>query len=276
MKLTKIATDILLFSLLAVFCVGAMELLFCYHADPELFDQIIFPFSTKTDTTASGSDDVTISQNPVPLADDISQIATTPSLLREDEAADPSVTLLITGKYGTVLTGGSFPITYYNQADEAWAGSPFGTDLVGEYGCGPTAMAMVVSSMTETSMNPTTMAAWAAEQGYSAAGSGSYHSIVQGTAKCFGLNCESLGQINADQLREKLSSGGVIVALMGKGHFTNSGHFIILHGTTATGEILVADPNSRENSVMTWDAQLILDELAEATDDGAPLWLITA
>lgn len=263
------------FSLLAIFCVGAMELLFCYHADPVLFNRI-FPLSDIKETLGSGSDEVTISQNPVPLADDISQIATAPSLLRENEAADPSATLLITGKYGAVLTGGSLPITYYNQADEAWAECPYGSDLVGKYGCGPTAMAMVVSSMTETSMNPKTMAAWAAEQGYSAPGSGSYHSIVQGTAASFGLNCESLGQITADQLRKKLSTGGVIVALMGKGHFTSSGHFIILRGTTSDGAILVADPNSRENSLMAWDAQLILDELAKAADDGAPLWLITA
>ena len=49
-------------------------------------------------------------------------------------------------------------------------------------------------------------------------------------------------------------------------------HFIVLRGVTLTGEVLVADPNSRDRSLALWDAQLILDELSSSRIDGAPLW----
>ena len=65
------------------------------------------------------------------------------------------------------------------------------------------------------------------------------------------------------------------MALMTKGHFTNSGHFIVLRGGTLEGKILVADPNSRERSLAAWEPQLILDELSPARYAGAPIWEIS-
>ena len=77
-----------------------------------------------------------------------------------------------------------------------------------------------------------------------------------------------------DELLEELLSGKVLVALMGPGHFTNRGHFILLRGVTLSGQVLVADPNSAERSLSVWDPQLILDELSKSTNNGAPLWSI--
>ena len=65
----------------------------------------------------------------------------------------------------------------------------------------------------------------------------------------------------AEQEQEELLSGKVLVALMGPGHFTNRGHFILLRGITLDGSILVADPASPERSLTTWDLELILGEL---------------
>ena len=78
--------------------------------------------------------------------------------------------------------------------------------------------------------------------------------------------------MTADELRRDLASGHMFVALMGKGHFTNRGHFILLRGVTLEGKVLVADPNSRERSLAAWDPQLILDELSASRTSGAPLW----
>ena len=63
---------------------------------------------------------------------------------------------------------------------------------------------------------------------------------------------------------------------MRQGHFTNNGHFIILHGATLSGEILVADPNSLERSLTAWDPQLILDELSKNAVSGGPIWVISS
>ena len=52
---------------------------------------------------------------------------------------------------------------------------------------------------------------------------------------------------------DALASGKLIVALMSKGHFTSSGHFMVLRGVTSEGKILVADPASKKRSEQEWD-----------------------
>lgn len=47
------------------------------------------------------------------------------------------------------FTDGGTPVVYYNQLDERYASQPYGTDNIGGYGCGPTSMAIVVSSLTD-------------------------------------------------------------------------------------------------------------------------------
>ncbi len=118
------------------------------------------------------------------------------------------------------------------------------------------------------------MAAWAADNNYWCPGSGSYLSIVEGTAKAYGLECSLAKDCDAASLYRHLSSGGMAVALMGPGHFTKNGHFIVLHGSTLTGKVLVADPNSRDNSLALWEPQLIVDEAAASNGDGVRIWLI--
>ena len=72
-------------------------------------------------------------------------------------------------------TDGSTEVVYYNQLDERYANKPYGTDDIGGYGCGPTCMAMVVSSLTDDLVDPVEMAKWSYEHGYWCSGSGSYH-----------------------------------------------------------------------------------------------------
>ena len=163
-------------------------------------------------------------------------------------------------------------LTYYNQGEEPWASRPFGPDPISGYGCGPTALSMLVSSLTDQDIDPEEMAAWAYEHGYCAPGSGSYLSIVEGVSQAYGLSAESVPDLSPGELRQDLSSGHIFVALMGSGHFTSSGHFILLRGVTLDGKILVADPNSRERSLAAWDPEVILAELSQSRSSGAPLW----
>lgn len=204
------------------------------------------------------------------------QLAGDPALDADLMPADPGITQLVTGEDGQeYLLGGNLQVFYYNQGDDPWANAPFGQDPIGRYGCGPTVLAMLVSSLRGTAATPAEVAAWAAQAGYAAPGSGSYLSIVQGAAQHYGFDCAPLSSLTAEALEEALSTGGVLVALMGPGHFTRRGHFILIHGVTLTGGILVADPNSRENSLAVWEAETIIGELSPSRHDGAPLWLIT-
>ena len=72
---------------------------------------------------------------------------------------DPAITELVTRDGQEVLTGGSVPIAYFAQSDPAWKDQPYGSDSVGPYGCGPTAMAMAVKSLTGTDTDPKQMPA---------------------------------------------------------------------------------------------------------------------
>ena len=306
-----LARNIILAALLAVLCIGGVELAACRYFAPDTYERIVAPVryaagvaadagmaaldaagqfcvevaDAAMDTTAaaldwSGRQIAALGRQAAAVWEDLT--SGPPEIVLElDEppasqapATDPPVTQVMEADGKQLLTGGLRDVVYYCQSDEEWAGQLYGTDPIGPYGCGPTAMAMAVASMTGADTDPAKMAAWAAEHGYWARRSGSYHSIVMGTARSFGLEAQPIVQRTPEELRHILSSGGMVVALMGRGHFTDGGHFILLRGTTLTGEILVADPNSLERSLESWDPQLILDELSSARDNGAPLWAI--
>ena len=149
-----------------------------------------------------------------------------------------------------------------------------GTDNIGGYGCGPTSMAIVVSSLTDQTVDPPTMAEWAYQNGYWCSGNGSYHSLIPGAAEGFGLQWESISTDDPQAVVDALASGKLIVALMSKGHFTSSGHFMVLRGVTSEGKILVADPASKKRSEQEWDISIILDEARKGAAAGGPLWAI--
>lgn len=63
------------------------------------------------------------------------------------------------------FTDGVTEVVYFNQKDERWVNKPYGTDNIGGYGCGPTAMSIVVSSLTDDLVDPEEMAEWAYDNG---------------------------------------------------------------------------------------------------------------
>lgn len=293
----KSGRPLLLTLLLAVLCVGGMELAFCRFFSPVLFRQITEPVVRPVVDAANAvqaqvelwhfqrlRDSLALqvlapageyfTPHPVTrprLYEAVDLPTPTPEPLPPEKAA---VTEFIQEKGRTILTGG-LPCVYYNQNDPEWKDKPFGSDPIGPYGCGPVAMAVVVSTMTQTQIDPAQMAVWAYEHDYWCPGSGSYLTIVEGTAKAFGLDCVLSKQCDAKALTEHLNGGGMAVALMAPGHFTDSGHFIVLHGAAPDGKLLVADTASRERSLSPWDAQLIVKEAAASNGDGVRLWLIS-
>ena len=164
-------------------------------------------------------------------------------------------------------------VVYYNQLDERYANQLYGADSIGKYGCGPTSMAMVVSSLTDSNVNPVQMAKWAFENGYWCSKSGSYLTLIPGAAKAWGLSVEGCGKDSAQRIVDALGEGKLVVALMSKGHFTEHGHFIVLRGVKG-GQILVADPASRSRSEKLWELSLIIKEASRNTAAGGPFWII--
>lgn len=284
--------------LLALVCVGGIELLVCKYAEPELYSRITTPvvqfakdtsqsvtsFAKKAAQSLSQQSKQVMSyvaslqQKPEEEIEEppVNQAANEPAIVDASPDEMPNVTEFAMRGEQEVLTGGVVELAYFNQAEEPWAGQLYGRDSIRGYGCGPTCMSMVISTLTEQTVDPAQMAQLASQEGYCAPGSGSYLSIVQGIAGMYGIEAESYGNWTAEGLCDALASGHLFVALMGPGHFTSGGHFIVLRGITLEGKVLVADPNSRERSQVGWEPQLILDELSASRSSGAPLWSISS
>ena len=171
------------------------------------------------------------------------------------------------------FTDGTTEVVYFNQLDQRYANQPYGTDNIGGYGCGPTSMTIVVSSLTDDIVDPTAMAKWAYEHGGWCKGQGSYHSLIPNAAKAWGLNVEGCRASEPQRIIDALSNGKLVVAIMSPGHFTTGGHFIVLRGVK-DGKILVADPASTSRSQKEWDLSIILNEASKRPGAGGPFWLI--
>ena len=171
------------------------------------------------------------------------------------------------------FTDGETEVIYFNQLDERYANQPYGTDHIGGYGCGPTSMAIVVSSLTGKTVDPAQMARWAYEHGYWCSKSGSYHTLIPGAAQAWGLSVEGCTASEPQRILDALANGKLVVALMTKGHFTSSGHFIVLRGVQDE-KILVADPASYRRSQKVWDLSIILNEASRRAGAGGPFWII--
>ena len=176
---------------------------------------------------------------------------------------------------GLSFTDGQTEVQYYNQLDSRWKDTIYGDSTIGRSGCGPTALSIAVSSLTDTAVDPVQMSTWAYENGYKAVGNGSYHSLIPNGAEHFGLTVDYATAQEPQKIVDALASGKLVIAIMGPGHFTTSGHFITLRGVTAEGEILVADPASHKRSEQRWGLEIILSEARVGAAAGGPFWLLS-
>ncbi len=171
------------------------------------------------------------------------------------------------------FTDGVTDVVYFNQLDQQYANKPYGTDNIGGYGCAPTSMSIVVSSLTDDIVDPVEMAEWAYKNGGWCSKSGSYHSLIPNAAKAWGLPVEGCTASEPQRILDALGSGKLVVAIMTKGRFTSGGHFIVLRGVK-DGQILVADPASYKRSEKSWDLSIILNEASKRAGAGGPFWII--
>ena len=186
-----------------------------------------------------------------------------------------------TGYYGTdygdiTFSNVSTPVVYYNQTDARWGNKAYGkTSTIGRAGCGPTALAIAVASLTDNKVTPYDTAQWSVANGGLCEGSGSYHSLIPNGGRHYGLTVTSIGR-DGKKLVEALQEGKLVIAIMSKGHFTSSGHFIVLRGVTEDGKILVADPASVKRSNKDWALNIITGEASRKVGSaGGPFWVLS-
>ena len=95
-----------------------------------------------------------------------------------------------------------------------------------------------------TTITPADAVAWCGNAYYSP-GAGTYWSYFQAASNHFG--CGTITQTtDANAALQALSQGCPVISSQGPGLFTSGGHFIVLRGITASGKVLVNDPNDND------------------------------
>ena len=147
------------------------------------------------------------------------------------------------------------PVLYY-QTDPRWKNISYAvlgeSTTIGASGCGPTSMAMVLATWADASVTPKTECAWALKNGYKCLNSGTYYSYFVPAARRYGLSCTQLNGAsiynNANSsyhamAKQAVDNGDFVIACMGKGLWTRSGHYVLLWGIEGN-MVYINDPAS--------------------------------
>ena len=164
------------------------------------------------------------------------------------------------------------PVSYL-QTDPRWKALPYQvpgeTATIGGSGCGPTAAAMLVETLTGKTFTPVDACRWSVEHGYKAKGQGTYYGYFAPQFEAFGIKCWQLSWTNVyhnpaskvhDQALEYLKQGYYLIALMKQGTWTSGGHFIVVWW--ADGKIRINDPASTRDSRVNGDINTFRNEAA--------------
>jgi hypothetical protein len=155
--------------------------------------------------------------------------------------------------------------TVYSQYDPTWADKAYGSSTIAASGCGPSAMAMIITNLTGNQVTPDMTAAYGASQGTYIAGQGSSWSIAPKLASHWGLKAKPIGA-NIPAISATLQSGGLVIAAgQGPLPFTSGGHFIVIRGVTADGKWKVGDSGHSDTSDKEWSPE----QLKSSMNDGS-------
>lgn len=155
----------------------------------------------------------------------------------------------------------------YKQNDRKWGGLSYAVDgensTIKSAGCGPTALANVLAAIVSPYIDPVTCASWARMKGYKVYKSGTSYSYPVAQAKKYGVVVRRLNTSNVYgktsnkvhiTAMEELKKGNWLIACMGKGLWTSSGHYIVVYGYE-NGMVYINDPASTKatRACNKWD-----------------------
>ncbi len=183
----------------------------------------------------------------------------------------------------TAATGGSKmnkkPVSYL-QTDPRWKNKPYRVKgenaTIGSSGCGPTAAAMLIETLTGKTFTPVDACAWSVAHGYKALKAGTYYAYFAPQFAAHGIKCWQLNWVNAyhnpkarsfDEVAEYLKQGYYAIALMKKGTWTTGGHFVVLWW--ADNKVRINDPASTRDNRLNGN-------LATFKNEAAYFWIVDA
>ena len=141
-------------------------------------------------------------------------------------------------------------VPYYSQTDDEWAKNAYGNDgaTMEDTGCGPTAMAMVTSSLTGEEVKPTEMASLANATGMRDE-TGTNAGFIDVAANSYGLSSRESVIPDSSSIYDSAKNGPTV--LLGQNEsginnpFTDAGHYVVTDGVDSHGMINIKDPRGR-------------------------------
>lgn len=144
---------------------------------------------------------------------------------------------------------------YYMQTDGRWKGQDYSAPgekrTIGTSGCGPACAAMLIAAMRDAAVTPAVTAAWSKARGYKAKGQGTYYSYFEPQFAAYGIEAQQLSGVSVyhkpespvhDNAFRLLRDGYYLIACMGPGDWTSSGHFVVVWW--ADDRVRILDPAS--------------------------------
>ena len=162
---------------------------------------------------------------------------------------------------------------YYNQGEEPWASLPYGGSNIRSSGCGPTALAIVISTLTGEAVTPELTGRFAISGGHYVKGKGTSHAFPSAAAVHWGLSVVRVKRERMNDVVKGLKEGKMAVVICAENTISgSSGHYIVLTGVTESGYLTIADPGSRTRTWNLFSAASI-QSYARDLADGS-IWLI--
>ncbi len=155
----------------------------------------------------------------------------------------------------------------YKQNDKRWGDLSYAVDgeksTIKSAGCGPTSLANVLAAIVSPYIDPLTLASWARMKNYKVKNSGTSYSFFVPCAAAYGVKVRRINTVNIygkptsqyhAQVLAELQAGNWVIACMGKGNWTSSGHYITVYGFQ-NGKVYINDPASTKanRACNTWE-----------------------
>lgn len=158
--------------------------------------------------------------------------------------------------------------SFYKQCDSRWAKKRYkctdgGYASVGTAGCGPTSVSNVINALIKP-ITPPTVFKYACKQGYMTSNSGMYRNAVPKLLKHYGIKTVDILPRNEGgkkKLKSYLRKNYWAIAIMGKGIWTNGGHYILAYYVDSNNNVYISDSASsaeyRQKNTFTnfWNQQ---------------------
>lgn len=161
----------------------------------------------------------------------------------------------------TILSSSCGEMVYFEQDSEKYNDVPYGSNRLGSHGCGPTCMAMVVSTFSNVIVEPDEMGYWAVDNGYYVKNVGTAYGLMTAAAEKYKVPVTKINKKDKDAVVSALKDGKLLLTVVTKGDFTRGSHFLLLRGITDDGKLLVADSGNYDRSLMEWDYDSVISQI---------------